>query len=326
MSKAVAPVEDEKVDSRKVNATFASQNPNHKVYVKEITVAELEKLFIDPNIQRNIVEPEVAKIVAKYNPSAIGVLTVSRRYDGVESVLDGQQRRMALMTLAGLGRVDPDDTVTLMVHEGLAIEEEAALFLLLNDRRSVDAIRRFKTRLVAKEAQAQGIQDVLNTLDIKISAQGVQAIETLDKIYEQPEGNDRLFWSLSTIQKVYDTDRRGGCYDGRVILAFSLIHAAFIDILDEPRFIEALYNAGDRVTKLRGAGKMKAEIQRGNLSYNMAEVMIGWYNGTRRRTNKLPAKLPSLPRKTLDGLFQDAQAQKDQAEAATVAKQRTSAE
>lgn len=302
MSNEVTTVEVEpEIDAREVNLGFRSTNPNHRMTVTSVPVADLKNYTIDPSIQRNLQDTEVENIYRKFNPAALGVLTISRREDGVQSVLDGQQRRTVLLRLHSEGRYD--GPVQVMVHEGLLIPEEARLFLDLNARRAVDAIRRFKTRLVAEDPQALHIMEIFRDLGITISSRGVQAIETVDRIYAQENGPERVRWALRVIRDVYDSSRRGGCYDGRAISAFSLFHAAFYPILDEGRFIDRLSEVGDRISKLRGAGRIRQDLNRGNAAYNMAEVMRTWYNESKRRTNKKPAKLPEFPRKTLESLL-----------------------
>lgn len=290
------------IDTRSVNQTFQSENPDHRMTMMEVSVNDLAHMIIDPNIQRTQQDTEVDYIVKNFNPTAIGVFTASLREDGTRAVVDGQQRRAALLRLHAMGAFD--GKVQLMLHEHLSIAEEARLFLDLNARRAVDAIRRFKTRLVAEDPQAIAINKMLKHLGLTISSRGVQAIETVDRIYEQPNGPERLNWSLSMIRDVYDVSRHGGCYDGRVIVAFSLMHAAFIDILDEERFIDALAKTSNRISTLHGAGKTKHTLEKGNLAYNMAEVLRGWYNDTKRRTTRLPAKLPDFPKRTLEALLE----------------------
>lgn len=289
------------IDPHQVNATFHSTNPGHKMQVELVSPAELFKLIIDPMIQRTLQETEVENIYRKFNSAALGVLTLSQRTDGTRSVLDGQQRRAVLMRLYNEGRWE--QPVTALVHSGLSIQEEAQLFLDLNDRRAVDAVRRFKTRLVAGEAQALDIKAILDELELPISGRGVQAIETIDRLYVQPGGPERVRWVLRMIQTVYDTNRRGGCYDGRVIVSFSMVHAAFNHILDEERFVNALSKISDRISTLHGAGKTKQQFDRGTMSFNMAEVIRRWYNDSRRKNTAFPSKLPEFPRKTLDALM-----------------------
>ena len=301
MSPIPAAVE-KPIDTSAVNTGFRATNPNHRVYVREFSPIELAEMIIDPAIQRNRVDTEIDAIYKEFNPSALGVLTVSLRSDGIRSVVDGQQRREVILRLHAEGLFD--DKVQVIVHEGLTIAEEAQLFLQLNYRRTVHAIRRFKTRLVAEEEQALAIKAILDELGLNIGPNCIQSVETVDRIFEQPDGPARLEWVLHTIQTVYDTNRRGKCYDGRVMGAFAMIHAAFIEILDEVRFVDAISRTGDRITKLQGAGTTKKELRRkGTMAYHMAEVLREWYNDTRKRDPRKPARLPEFPQKTLEALL-----------------------
>lgn len=298
------------VDPRQISTDFQSTNPTHKVVARTVPIQELYDMIIDPRIQRNRVQAEIDGIYRRFNSAALGVLTESVREDGTRSLVDGQQRREVLMMLHEEGSFDGE--VQLLSHSGLTLPEEAQLFLQLNDRKSVDAIRRFKTRLVAEDQQALGIKAILDSLHLGLDSRGVQAITTLDRIYEQEGGPERVEWVLRLLQDVYDNNHRGGCYDGRVIVAFSLVHAAFFDLLDQVRLIDSLASMGDRISKVQGAGKTKKELaRRGTIAYHMAEVIRDWYNGTKRDNRRhdmhKPAKLPEFPTKTLESLLEQTQ-------------------
>lgn len=285
-------------DSDAVNTTFVSSNPDHRT---EQEYVKLDELYVDPRFQRGEQASEIARIVANFNPMGIGTLTVSVR-DGengtvVKSLLDGQQRCASLRILREKGEWE-DAPVPATVHYNLSIEEEAALFLLLNDRRSVSALNRMKARITAKDPQAIAIQEVLNDLGIRLGypPKGFNAVAAADRVASQPGGVERLRWSLELVKDIYD-EGDGGCYDGRIIEAFAMLHQAFVQYIDRDRLVSKLGSVSSHVSKLLGAGRTRQEVNNGGeIQYHIAMAVIKYYNDSKRGAAKYPSRLPDLPR------------------------------
>lgn len=273
----------EDVDPVDISRGFVGSNPNHFVRLEWLSIDELD---IDPTIQRGEETTEINKIVANFNPAALGTLTAAARETRhgssvvkTYSLLDGQQRRKVLLIMRELERYD--ELLPVLVHYNLEIEEQAALFLALNFRRSVGLMAQFKARLTMKEPQALGIKEILDGLGISFGKppRGFMAIGRADAIYGQPGGPDRLKWALQMVHDVFDEDGKGGCYDGRVIEAFALIHRAFVpEHLDQGRLVRALMSKTSLVNKLIGMGHTRQEINGGLIAYNIAEAILSIYN------------------------------------------------
>lgn len=87
-------------------------------------------------------EATVVNLVKRWRRDATGVLTASRREDGMYYLLDGQTRRLAAL------RCDPTFRFVVEVHEGLSMAEEIDLFENLNKyRRQVSAIELLRLRV-----------------------------------------------------------------------------------------------------------------------------------------------------------------------------------
>jgi hypothetical protein len=290
------------IPAEEISTGFQSTNPNHRIVVEEL---DLEDLHIDPSIQRGEEPGEIAAIVARFNEAALGTLTASARSGkgpGVitRSLLDGQQRRAVLLQLRAKGEWPEGKVVKVLVHYGLSHKEEAQLFLDLNYRRAVPPLRRFRTRLIAEDPTALRIKKILDEFDIQLTTglKGFQAVQTAERIIKQDNGADRLRWSLKMIKSIYGTEYNG-CWDGRLIEAFALVHASYITQIDEERLIDKLSAVGDRPSKLLGAGRTRKEINGGQIQPNIGDAIINFYNASKQREAKVPKRLPFLPRRKM---------------------------
>jgi hypothetical protein len=99
----------------------------------------IHQLRIDPTINRPLNRQRVHTIAEKFDPDAIGVLTVSVRPDGTYLLLDGQHR-LAALRQAGW---DGQQKVPCDLRHGLSQVQEVALFVKLNNTAKPKYIHRF---------------------------------------------------------------------------------------------------------------------------------------------------------------------------------------
>jgi hypothetical protein len=160
--------------------------------VREIPANELS---IDLRVQRELDYRRVSKVAANWNDLMVGVLTVSERADGTKVVLDGQTRLMALRLVCG----DPETNspVLVQVHTGLTLQEEAAIFLEHNDRKSVTPLDRFRIALVAQEQWALDIADIA-----AVHGWYVQGAPVPEEVF----GKARRFSAITAAEKIYKLD------------------------------------------------------------------------------------------------------------------------
>jgi len=105
----------------------------------------LTRMQVDRRYQREqLSESKVLDIARAWNPAAVGVLTVSLRLDGMYYLIDGQHRWGAAMRRGDIQALE------CRVCQGLTIEQEAALFRMLNlSRTNVNSFVKFRSALVA---------------------------------------------------------------------------------------------------------------------------------------------------------------------------------
>lgn len=125
----------------------------HKQTHEWIAVAHLT---VD-HYQRSVNKQRVAKIMREFDPDLVGTLIVSRRDDGTNYLIDGQQRREAVERMWGGTQRVPCD-----VFHGLSYEREAELFVEYNVKRTKPRpLDIFKGRVDAKNADALAITAIL---------------------------------------------------------------------------------------------------------------------------------------------------------------------
>lgn len=130
------------------------------------------KLVIDPEVQGVRRERRVREIADNWDDRAAGVVTLSRRSDNTLAVIDGQHRIAgASLTQDRPERVVADHIlpathkVTRLwgkVYEGLSQEEEAQMYLLLNNTKIPMAIDRVAVAAIAGNEAAERVVNTAN--------------------------------------------------------------------------------------------------------------------------------------------------------------------
>lgn len=142
----------------------------------------ISQLTVDDQYQRPLTANMVKQIVGSYNPRQFGVVIVNLREDGTCAVLDGQHRLAAAKQMGWT-------EIPCLVHEGLSLQEEAELFVRLNqDRRQPNAWDKFNARLTAEDPVALDIRDICAEVNYGIgpfpSSSNIQAVGALLEAYE----------------------------------------------------------------------------------------------------------------------------------------------
>ena len=122
-----------------------------------LTELPVDVFKFDFRVQRSINQARVAMITAQFQPHSLGMVVASKREDGIY-VLDGSHRVSAAVAAGYEG------TVPTKLWEDLTLQEEAALFLTLNNSRAVQAIDMFKVRVTLDDDAARNINNILNKL------------------------------------------------------------------------------------------------------------------------------------------------------------------
>jgi hypothetical protein len=170
---------------------------------------------LDASFQREPNVKRVDEMAAAFDPNMVGVPVLSRRADGTMVALDGQHR-IAAAKKAGHGEYP----LLMEIHHGLSAEEEARLFLKLNEMRlPVPLFDRFKARLVEKDLIATEIEAQLERAGVKLAKspakRTVCAIQAVSRAYQR--GN--LEPTLRVLTEWMDG--AAAAYDGELVKAVS---------------------------------------------------------------------------------------------------------
>jgi hypothetical protein len=276
-------VQDE--EHRQVTGGFKSENEAHYRKFGWLPLPELE---IDERVQRPEIPSLVNKIARDFNVDALGTATVSARVDDQGRtryfVLDGQQRR------AGALKYGYDGNIRVDVHYNLTLADEARLFRLLNDRKAVQPIQLFKTALIEGNEHAVTVKGILDSLEIPFGTpRGYSGAKSALRLVARRNGATSLYWALSQIKKIYDTEGDGGCYDAGVVEAFYWLYDHFGIKIDEDNLYNKLSRLGGGVPDLIGHAKTIKSMRSGRLGVNLIRAIIARYNHDKRSARtKLP--------------------------------------
>lgn len=283
-----------------VNASFRSENPNHRMTVGQV---DPNTLSIDPKIQREANRVQINKIKRRPNAQALGTLTISIRVDkdGFEIervILDGQQRWTAVQELGW------DVMMNACIHKGLTTAEEVQLFLDLNDKVSVAAWEQFKVELQGNDPQPKQIKAILDNLGIPLGGpSGFVAVGAARRIADKPNGLIHLGWALSTLQAVYGKvegarsgkSKRAHVYDGRVVEGFAMFHAAYAPRIKDDRLQRILIEWERGLSGLIGDAGTMLEMRGGAWPINVADVLVRRWNTGVKKSG--PNYLPEFDRR-----------------------------
>lgn len=251
----------------------------------------LDEIVIDPRVQRKegVNQRRVNKMAANFDPHALGVLILSYRRDGSYVCLDGMHRRAAAIQAGWVGPVDA------RVFTGLSLSEEAALFLLYNDKKDPSAVSRFGARVTAGEPIAVDINDIVTQYGWKVAANSqekgiLSAVDAMEQVYRTatktlPDGAHPgvAQWTIAVITAAWGHDPAG--VQGAILGGVSQLYGRFSETIDSEKLVKELQNTLPR--RLVGNAKVLRDAQGGNVPAALAKILVGLHNN-RRRTNLLP--------------------------------------
>lgn len=170
-------------------------------------VLRIDDINIDPAYQRNLRHDLIERIRSDYDIVKAGPILVSKRKDGTLWCVDGQHR-MTGAKLAG------EEEVFAHVVHNLTQEEEAALRLARNERRSDNTFEKFRTRLVMGDKKAHAIVGICHQFKTQVNEstnvhQGINALAALEILYDIDNGAT-LTKVLKCLQDIYGEDELYG--------------------------------------------------------------------------------------------------------------------
>jgi len=260
----------------------------HNFVEEWISVGDLE---VDPGIQRAHLDlRKIERMVANFNPAALGVITVSQRNRVTKIVLDGMHRRQTVSLVT-------DNTGKLLCHvfKGLTRAEEAQMFLDLNNGNPVSLLDKFAVRLVAEDPVALEIDKMTKAYGWTIgnsNKQGcIQCVGTVEKIYrtsvkEEAEPN-WLQMALMLATHAWGNDKDGvqaAILDG--LASVVAVYGSDLDVQVLERRLK-VYQGGP--LGLLTDGQQLAALKKGRNAMGVAEQIVDWYNKGVRQNRKLSA-------------------------------------
>ena len=209
----------------------------------------IAQMRVSPVAQREkFNQARIDAIAADLDVEQLGALTVNLR-DGHYYVIDGNHRRMALIQ-HGWG----DQQVQCWTYEGLTEEQEAEIFLKLNDYLAVSPMDRFRVGVTAGREKECDIDRIVRAQGLVVSRLGVPgavaAVGTLHRIYERADGKT-LGRALRIIRDAYGD----GGLDAPVIDGIGYLCQRYNGELDDPTAVTRLANMNGGVNGLLGAAE-----------------------------------------------------------------------
>lgn len=242
-----------------------------------IPVGDLE---IDRSVQRSFLDNrKVERIVANFNPSALGVITVSRRNAVTTVVLDGMHRLEAVRRLTnGTGKI------LAHVFDNLTHAEEAQLFLDLNAGNQPNLLDKFKARIVAGDAVAREIDETIHaygwTWGNNANNGLIACVGAVERIYHTGKKAefepDLLQVTIMTVTHAWGTTSDATM--ASVLDAVSAVILEYGDLLDLSRLAARLKVYGGGAHALLEDGRTLAKSLRGRPSMGIATRIVDHYN------------------------------------------------
>lgn len=258
--------------------------PSNKVErVARLAWIPLNKVRVNPLAQREQVQARIDKLVTEFDPEQLGFPTVNLR-DGHYWVIDGAHRIAALKEWLGEWEAQQ---VQCQTYEGLSEEEEAEVFLKLNDTLAVQAYAKFRIGVQAGRPEEVEVDKVVRQCQLRVSQDkgdgAIGAVGTLMRVYRRG-GPLTLARTLLIIRDAYgDAGLEASVIDG-----IGLLCNRFNGDLDDVKLVQRLSGAHGGVNGLLG----KAENLRkstGNVRAHCVAAAAVEINNGGRGGKKLPS-------------------------------------
>jgi hypothetical protein len=239
----------------------------------------ISSLTVDVIVQRKLSRIKARRMADRLNFDALGVITVSRRLDGVNAVMDGQHRVEALR-IAGYG----DGKVQCSIFDGLTIDEEAALFLRLNDTTIVRSRDKARISVIEGEPSAVAMNAMLERYGWHIvagsSGNCFKAVSTLRCIWDNDVSAAER--AIRTISLAWPSAASRGRSDRRIVEGLGLLFIRCGQTVDDDALIGKLSRVTpDSIIAAASSHPAKASL-------GVARYVVDLYNKG-RRTTRLPA-------------------------------------
>lgn len=227
-----------------------------------------------------------------FNPAAVGTFEVSERADGSLWLLDGQHRA-EMARRAGHARTG----FPAVVHTGLSYEEEAAMFLKLNDYKPMHPLHRFRARVIEGDKAANELSNILEKHGWRIAGGGATrsavfaAVAALEGIYDggriRKEGQQTIACdrTLEILTAAFGHSPNG--VKAELVTGLGLVILRYGDQIETPKMSAEMGKVQGGALGLITNAKSLKQIRGGSVPQSMAEILVEMHNKG-RRTNLLP--------------------------------------
>lgn len=254
-------------------------------YIEElIPVVDLE---VDIRVQRPLDTRKAQRIANNFNPSALGIITVSKRADRSMIVIDGQTRLEAVRRVT-----DATGKVPCRVFSGLTLQQEAQMFLDLNTTTKPSLLDSFQVRVTAEDPDAMDMNNIVRSYgwDIKGHPRNgyIQAIAAVERVYQkskQLEADPNLLqMTIAAITRAWGLNQEG--VHAIVLQAIGSLFAQYGSDIEFDRLVSILESWEGGPAGLATQGRAHASVM-GLLKYHgVAGLIVIKYNKNLSR-NKL---------------------------------------
>jgi hypothetical protein len=245
-----------------------------------VRVVHLSELKTDPEVNRNIDQHWVDRLVKNWHAEAIGTPIVASR-NGHYVILDGQHRIEAVRQMTSA-----DDRIEVKVIDGLSIPEMARLFVELNEDRNIRAFTKFEKRVTAGDPDATAIAAVVKRLGLKLMDEphdgSIGAVVALEAVFHYDAGGqlleDTLVTLLGSFGKGWDS------FNGNLVRGVGQFYRRFPEA-DRARTVKVLAATAGGPYGMLGKGRTMKEVHGGSVAAGVTQAILALYN--RRLRDKL---------------------------------------
>jgi len=230
----------------------------------------LDQMKINPQAQRGLNESWANTLADEFNPDLMGFIHVSHR-DGWYYIVDGQHRVRAAIMFLG----DSSQQVQCHVYENLTCDQEANLFLELNNTKKQGPMSRYKVALTAGKADELDVERICRSLDLRIgldkSCEEIGCVTAILAVYRK-HGPASFSFAMRVIRDAYGFDG----FKRQNMSALALIKDRYGDRIDEAKLTERLAKSG--IVALNQQAKAMKEATGNPADQCYAHAMIQFYN------------------------------------------------
>ncbi len=271
-------------------------NPLDKPFTTEmLPVKELE---IDPKIQREVHSArKVEDIIKRFNPAALGIVTVSRRNRVTNIIIDGWHRWSAVRAIT-----DNNGEMLCNVFEGLTTEEEAQLFLDVNATNQPNVMDKFRQRLITGDEVAVAMDKITKHYGWVIQREGgngtLQCVKAIELVYKRSlaagDEPNVLQEVVMVLNRAWGNDKHAG--SAVIIDALAAFLSEYSSKIDMDRLYDRLSEYPGGPSALLTDSQTIAAARRMRVPMAVADQITDHYNRNPRGSGLKAKALPAWRR------------------------------